>query len=75
MTLRRYYLLLFINLTSRGVFFAGITANPTGPWTTQAARNLFGRHSDRLDVAKALARDRGPVLRCQKQRCTNEDLD
>jgi len=58
-TLRRYYLLFFIDVTSREVFFAGITPNPTGPWTTQAARNLFGRHSDRLTRARALVRDRG----------------
>jgi putative transposase len=57
--LRRYYLLFFIDVTSREVFFAGITANPTGPWTTQAARNLFLRHSDRLTAARALVRDRG----------------
>jgi transposase len=44
--LRRYYLLFFIDVTSREVFFAGITANPTGAWTTQAARNLFLRHHD-----------------------------
>ncbi|MCP4962749.1 MAG: transposase [Actinomycetia bacterium] len=41
------------------MFLAGITTNPTGPWTTQAARNLFIRHADRLDDAKALVRDRG----------------
>lgn len=57
--LRRYYLLLFIDVASREVFFAGVTANPTGPWTTQAARNLFLRHSHRLTAAKALVRDRG----------------
>jgi putative transposase len=57
--LRRYYLLFFIDVTSREVFFAGITTNPTGPWTAQAARNLFLRHSDRLADAKALVRDRG----------------
>jgi len=57
--LRRYYLLFFVDVTSREVFFAGITPNPTGPWTTQAARNLFLRHSDRLTAAKALVRDRG----------------
>ncbi len=57
--LRRYYLLFFIDVTSREVFFAGITANPTGPWTTQAARNLFMRHPDRFADARALVRDRG----------------
>ncbi len=40
-TLRRYYVLFFIHVETRQVIFAGITANPTGAWTTQAARNLF----------------------------------
>ena len=58
-TLRRYYLLFFIDIPTREVFFAGITTNPTGTWTTQAARNLFLRHSDKLADAGALVRDRG----------------
>ena len=57
--LRRYYLLFFIDITSREVFFAGITTNPTGPWTTQAARNLFLHRSHELADAAALVRDRG----------------
>ncbi len=57
--LRRYYLLFFIDVTSHEVFFAGITTNPTAGWTTQAARNLFLAHSDRLEQARALVRDRG----------------
>jgi transposase InsO family protein len=57
--LRRYYLLFFIDITNRQVFFAGITTNPSGPWTTQAARNLFLRHGERLADARALVRDRG----------------
>jgi transposase len=57
--LRRYYLLFFIDVTTREVFYAGITANPTGAWTTQAARNLFLRHHDRLTDSRALVRDRG----------------
>ena len=57
--LRDYYLLFFIDGTTREVFFAGITANPTGAWTTQAARNLFLRHHDRLADSRALVRDRG----------------
>jgi hypothetical protein len=39
--LRRYHPLFFIDVTTRDVFFAGISANPTGAWTTQAARNLL----------------------------------
>ncbi len=39
--LRRYYVLFFIELDCRRVHLAGITTNPTGPWTTQAARNLM----------------------------------
>ncbi|MCP4963421.1 MAG: transposase family protein, partial [Actinomycetia bacterium] len=57
--LRRYYVLFFIKVNTREVFFAGVTANPTGAWTTQAARNLFMGNSDRLEGARALVRDRG----------------
>jgi putative transposase len=57
--LRRYYVLFFIHIPTREVFFAGVTANPTGAWTTQAARNLFMRHADQLTCSRALVRDRG----------------
>jgi putative transposase len=42
--LRRFYALFFIELDTRRVHFAGITTNPTGAWTTQAARNLLLDH-------------------------------
>jgi putative transposase len=58
-TLRRFYLLFFIDIPTRTVYLGGITEHPTGAWTTHAARNLFLRHGDQLAHAKALVRDRG----------------
>jgi transposase InsO family protein len=47
-TLRRLHVLFFIELDTRRVHLAGITTNPTGPWTTQAARNLLMRQHKRI---------------------------
>ena len=57
-TLRRFYLLFFIDIPTRTVYFAGITDHPSGVWTTQAARNLLLRHGHQLADARALVRDR-----------------
>ena len=38
--LRRFYLLVFIELDTRFLPVAGITANPVSSWVTQQARNL-----------------------------------
>ena len=56
--LRRCYLLFFIDITNREVFYGGITTNPAGTWTTQAARNLFVRRPSRFTHTRALLRDR-----------------
>jgi hypothetical protein len=40
-TLRRYYLLFFVDIPTRTVYLGGITELPTGAWTSQAARNLY----------------------------------
>ena len=58
-TLRRFYLLLCIDIATRTVYFAGITDHPTGVWASQAARNLLLRYGHRLADARALVRDRG----------------
>jgi putative transposase len=39
-SLRRFYVLFFIELESRRVHMAGCTTNPTGAWVRQQARNL-----------------------------------
>jgi putative transposase len=54
--LRRYYALFFIAHGSRRVWLAGCTANPTGAWVTQQARNLGIDFSDQ--GMRFLIRDR-----------------
>ena len=39
--LRRVYALIVIEHGTRRVHLAGLTANPDGAWTTQAARNFL----------------------------------
>jgi Integrase core domain. len=55
-SLRRLYVLFFIEIESRRVHYAGCTANPTGAWVAQQARNLT--FASALDRARFLIRDR-----------------
>jgi transposase InsO family protein len=57
-TLRRLYVLFFIDLERRKVFLAGITEHPIGSWVTQQARNLAMTLEDEGRIVKFLIRDR-----------------
>lgn len=56
--LQRLYVLFFIELGSRRVHLAGCTANPTGAWVTQQARQLAWTLPERSLPARFLIRDR-----------------
>jgi transposase InsO family protein len=56
LTLRRYYVLFFIELATRRVHLAGATTNPTGAWVAQQARNLA--INEKLGNARYLIHDR-----------------
>jgi putative transposase len=57
-SLQRLYVLFFIELGSRRVHLAGCTANPTGAWVTQQARQLAWTIAERPAPLRFLIRDR-----------------
>ncbi|MGH3198952.1 MAG: hypothetical protein ACRDOH_00625 [Streptosporangiaceae bacterium] len=57
--LKRLYVLVFIEHGTRRMHLGGVTANPTGQWTVQQARNLSPSLGERFQDVKFLVRDRG----------------
>ncbi|MCJ7701341.1 MAG: integrase core domain-containing protein, partial [Anaerolineales bacterium] len=55
--LQTIYVLFFIELGSRRVYFAGITTNPNEIWITQQARQLVWELSDREKPLRFLIHD------------------
>jgi hypothetical protein len=56
--LRRLYVLFFIELESRQVHLAGVSANPNAAWVTQQARNLLLTLEEQGRRVRFLVRDR-----------------
>jgi putative transposase len=56
--LQRIYALIAVEHGSRRASLAGVSAHPTGAWTTQAARNLLMDLADRACTLTFLLRDR-----------------
>jgi putative transposase len=59
---RRLDALVFIELDTRAVHLAGVTAHPTGAWVTQQARNLALKMGDALSERKFLIHDRDALF-------------
>jgi putative transposase len=58
LSLRRLYVLFFIELERRRIHLVGVTANPHGAWVAQQARNLMMKLAEQEQRPWFLIRDR-----------------
>jgi hypothetical protein len=66
--LKRLYILVFIEPGTRRMHLGGVTANPTGEWTVQQARNLAMSFGERFEGIKFLLRGRVELHRLVRRR-------
>jgi hypothetical protein len=64
LTLRRIYVLFFIELSTRRVHLAGMSENPDGDWTTQQGRNFVFSLPERDRPLEFLIRDNDGKFTC-----------
>lgn len=55
--LKTLYVLFFIEVGSRQVYFAGCTTHPNGEWVTQKGRQMVWEFEDRTEPMRFLLRD------------------
>jgi IS30 family transposase len=72
--LRRLYALIVIEHGTRRVHLAGITGQPDGAWTMQAARNFLMDLGQRATSAKFLIRDRADFPDDESRRVSHEAI-